>query len=78
MPVTSSSKVKGNMTLLFWRNGHGQLICLFVEANSRMNVPEHILQYTQSGRMQIGVSGTYSMTLMSHLSIIDVELSKSR
>ena len=31
MPVTSSIKAKGNATLLLWRDGTGQLKCLFVE-----------------------------------------------
>ena len=78
MPVTSSSKVKGDTTLLFWRDGPGQLMCLFVELDSRMGAPEHILQCTQSDRVQIGVPGTCSAVIIGLLSIIDVELGKSR
>jgi hypothetical protein len=43
-PVTVRVKAKSNATLPLFRHGSGQLISLFVKANSRMGGVEHALK----------------------------------
>jgi hypothetical protein len=45
MPITFSIKAKSNVTLLLLREGSSQFKCLLEMINSRMRVPEHVLQY---------------------------------
>ena len=73
--VTGFIELQSYFALLFWKHSAGELMGLPVHLNCRVAVVEHVLEYNQSGTIELGVPGIGHAKVDSICWIIDVQLS---